>query len=555
MNILRPENQTKKYDALFTDIDSGRIKIPKFQRSFVWEKDQSAKLIDSLIKGFPIGTFILWQTTEELRNFKNIGNIQLPDAPMGEPVKYVLDGQQRITSLYAVKKGVIFTVEGKDIDYKDICITLDDDVDSEEQLVLTEQNKNGRFISVFDLLNNQITDYIGHYSNDEIKKIDVYKNRLTTYDFSTVLILDYPLDIACEVFTRINTGGTELTLFEIMVAKTYDVNRDFDLAEKYEKLLNSKNNGKDLEDANYDTLPAQTILQCVSACIQNHIQRREILKIKKNDFIDAWEPVINALFCAVDWVRSQMRIPVSELLPYNILLLPITYFFYKNQLHEPDEKQALMLQQYFWWASLTSRFSSAVETKIDQDINKIDAILNGTSPVYRGEELQLSFDDLKYKWFSPGDAQCKAILCLLAYHTPRRFDTDAIVQIDNSWLRWSSSKNYHHFFPRAHLKNKGFEDWQANSVLNITIVDDTLNKKKIRARAPKDYMNEFKKVNKKIEQTMKSHLIDDLSEFGIWSDDYEKFLEKRGERVLEELEKWLNPGEGIASAIQPRNDN
>jgi hypothetical protein len=548
VKVLRPENQTKKYDALFTDIDEGRVKIPKFQRSFVWEKDQSAKLIDSLIKGFPIGTFILWQTNEELRNFKNIGNIQLPEAPMGEPVKYVLDGQQRITSLYAVRKGVIFTVDGKDIDYKDICINLDDDVDSEEQIVLTEQNKDGRYISVFDLLNNQITDYIGHYSNEEIKKIDVYKNRLTTYDFSTVLILDYPLDVACEVFTRINTAGTELTLFEIMVAKTYDINREFDLAEKYEKLLNSKNNGKDLEDADYDTLPAQTILQCVSACHQGHIQRREILKIKKNDFIDAWEPVVNALFCAVDWVRSQLRIPVSELLPYNVLLLPITYFFYKNDLHEPNEKQVLLLQQYFWWASLTNRFSSSVETKIDQDLNKVNEILRGESPSYRGEEIQLSFSDLQYMWFSPGDAKCKAILCLYSFYNPRRFDNDGLVHVDNSWLRWSNSKNYHHFFPRAYLRNKGYEDWQANSMLNITIVDDTLNKKKIRARAPKDYMKEYKKNNKKIVDTMKSHLIDDLDGYGIWSDDYGAFLEQRGSRVLAELEKRLNPGDGINPA-------
>ncbi len=104
--MLQPENQTKKYDFLFTDIDTGRIKITKFQRDFVWTKEQSAKLIDSIIKGFPIGTFIFWKTNEELRHIKNIGNVILPEPPTGEPVSFVLDGQQRITSLYAVRKGV-----------------------------------------------------------------------------------------------------------------------------------------------------------------------------------------------------------------------------------------------------------------------------------------------------------------------------------------------------------------------------------------------------------------------------------------------------------------
>ena len=384
MNIMQPQNQTKKYDFLFTDIDSGRIKIPKFQRDFVWTKEQTAKLIDSIIKGFPIGTFILWQTNEELRHFKDIGNIKLPDPPEGEPVKYVLDGQQRITSLYAVRKGVIFTVDNKEVNYKDICINLDNEVENEDQNVLTDPLPDARIISVFDLLNNQITDFIGNYSNDEIKKIDTYKNRLTNYDFSTIVIVDYPLDVACDVFTRINTGGTELTLFEIMVAKTFDVKRNFDLAERYDVLVNSKNNGKDLEDADYDTVPAITVLQCISACLQGKIRRGDILRIKKNDFIDSWPDVKSALFGAVDWARTQLRIPVSELLPYNALLIPITYFYYKNDLKEPSEQASLLLQQYFWWASLSNRFSSATETKIEQDLHRIDDILKGEKPSYRG---------------------------------------------------------------------------------------------------------------------------------------------------------------------------
>ena len=94
--MLQPENQNKKYEHLFTDIDTGRIKVPMFQRDFVWTNEQTAKLIDSIIKGFPIGSFIFWQTRNGLRHIKNIGNVTLPDVPKGEPALYVLDGQQRI---------------------------------------------------------------------------------------------------------------------------------------------------------------------------------------------------------------------------------------------------------------------------------------------------------------------------------------------------------------------------------------------------------------------------------------------------------------------------
>ena len=71
-------------------------------------------------------------------------------------------------------------------------------------------------------------------------------------------------------------------------------------------------------------------------------------------------------------------------------------------------------------------------------------------------------------------------------------------------------------------------------MFNITIVDDYLNKRKIRARAPSDYMEEFAKSNAKIRETMQTHLIDDLEAVGVWSDDYGTFLRKRADAVEEE---------------------
>jgi hypothetical protein len=200
-----------------------------------------------------------------------------------------------------------------------------------------------------------------------------------------------------------------------------------------------------------------------------------------------------------------------------------------------------LLAQFFWWASLSNRYSSAVETKMAKDLERVDTILAEEPPSYRGEEINLSIDSLRYKWFSTGDAFCKAILCLYAYQIPRSFKNDGLIKIDNSWLKTSISKNYHHFFPRAYLRGKNWPDWKANCILNITIVEDHLNKHAIRAKAPADYMKEFKKSNKRLGDTMKSHLIDDLDRYGIWRNDYDAFLNERGQRVLEELNSRLNP--------------
>src|SRR5438445_9246854 len=221
--MLQPENQTKKYEHLFSDIDSGRIKIPRFQRDFVWTNAQAAKLIDSIIKGFPIGAFIFWKTREELRHFRNIGNALLPETPRGDAASYVLDGQQRITALYAMRKGVRISKEGQEIDYRQISIDLGGDPDADSDVVTPEPSADSPFITVHELLTGSAAELANKYtSTDLLNRIDVYRRRLTGYDFSTIVIQDYPIEVACEVFTRINTGGTELTLFEIMTAKTYD---------------------------------------------------------------------------------------------------------------------------------------------------------------------------------------------------------------------------------------------------------------------------------------------------------------------------------------------
>jgi len=68
----QPEPRNKKYRDLQSEIEKGEIKIPKFQREFVWSLDSTAKLLDSILKGYPIGTFIFWETSERLNSIRNI---------------------------------------------------------------------------------------------------------------------------------------------------------------------------------------------------------------------------------------------------------------------------------------------------------------------------------------------------------------------------------------------------------------------------------------------------------------------------------------------------
>lgn len=539
--LLRPENQNKQYEALFLDIDNGQIKLPMFQREFVWDKEQSAKLIDSILKGFPIGTFIFWKTREDLRSYKEIGNHKLPEAPEGDYAHYVLDGQQRITSLYAIRKGIRITKDGKEIDYKDIYVDLDYQAKVDEQIVVASKAEGKTYVSVHDVLTKKMSSFYKSLSSDQAEAIEDYKTKLTTYDFSTIVIKDYPIDIACDVFTRINTGGKTLTLFEIMVAMTYDDKKGFDLAEKYEELIDGTDDDDDcLSKAKFETIPETTVMQAVAAVTSGTIRAKDILKIKRDDFVENWEPTKAALFTAVDFIRSEMRIPVSQLLPYPVLLVPISYFFHLTKNKKPSTEQIALLEQFFYWAGLNWRYSSAAETKVGEDLKKMQEIAKEKGPKYPRDEIGVDADTIRDTWFSTGNAFTKTVLCLLAAQRPKSFDTNGEVLLDNSNLKIASSRNYHHFFPKKYLA-KHAPDEEANWIANITLIDAYSNKHKISAKAPSDYISKFSKKNRKLKESLSSHLIGDIDEFGIPEDDYAIFLEKRSALIAEALNDKLDP--------------
>lgn len=533
------ESADKSYTTLLAEIETGQIKIPQFQRQFVWDLALSAKLIDSILKGYPIGTFIYWRTNERLRSVRNIGNINLPEPKNGEFINYVLDGQQRITSLFAALKGeVIQKGHEKKEDYSNIYIDLD--AKSEEDIVIVDiQGKiQNTYIKLTNLMFEKSKIIFNKYDEKYHDKIEKYKEILQAYQFKGINLKEAEIDIATEVFTRLNVGGKDLSLFEIMVAKTYDVTdpkKPFDLYDKFQYFL------KEVKNKKYDTISSANILQLISLIIARECKRKTILKLDKKEFIGKWDEAVAAIKSSMDFFKSY-GIPVSRLLPYNTLIVPFAYFFHKHP-NPPTGKKLNLLIDFFWRVSIGFRYSSAVESKLVQDIDKIDKILEEIQPKY---EWAIDYSPefiRKNGYFATGRSLIKAILCLFAMQKPRSFDNNLDVNIDNSWLKIASSKNYHHFFPKSYMqKNQpNWEVWQVNHIANITIVDDYLNKHKIRAKKPSVYMYEFKNTNNEISKTMQTHLINDLDSFGIWDDNYSNFFEQRILAISQGLSQKIIP--------------
>ena len=319
-----------------------------------------------------------------------------------------------------------------------------------------------------------------------------------------------------------------------MVAKTYDEEKKFDLSEKYDDLIDK------LANIGYETISSSTVLQSISVCLVKDCTKKRILKLKRETFIEKWNDVISAFESAVDYFRSFYRIPVSQLLPYDSLLVPFTYYFY-NHKDKPIGDQQKLLQDYFWRCIINQRFSSGTESKLTQDIERIDKILIDERPDYE-ESVDVSPESIKSKgFFSVGSAYIKGLLCILAYQQPKSFIDNSLVTIDNSWLKIATSKNYHHFFPKAYMKKNqpDVPEWLVNHIANITIVDDFLNKRSIRDRAPSKYIGEYQEMNPELITSLKSHLIGDPETSGIAKNDYTTFFMHRLEALSSELKSRL----------------
>ena len=373
-----PEPQTRTFSGLIEEIKKGQIKIPQFQRDFVWTIQKSAGLIDSILKGYPIGTFIFWRTKDRLRSIRNLGGQQLPEPEEGETIDYVLDGQQRLTSLYACLNGIPVSREnGKDDDFSKIFINLKSE--ENELIVVTEKDDEAKsFISILDLLAGDFT-VLGSYPKKYHEKLKLYQDRIKSYQYSIIQIKDASISVATEIFTRINVGGKPLSVFEIMVAKTFDHDKDFDLSEKYQQLIEK------LGRVNYETISDTTVLQTVSIIISGECKKQAILGLDKNEFIETWNGAADAIERTVEYFRSYYRIPVSQLLPYNAMIVPFAYFFF-NHKDRPTGNRQKYLRDFFWRCSLSGRYSSGMESKLAQDVKRIDKILDEKLPSYDGAD-------------------------------------------------------------------------------------------------------------------------------------------------------------------------
>jgi hypothetical protein len=514
-----------KIDKLISHVAEGDIKIPAFQRRFVWEQEQVIELLDSIYHDFPIGSILLWNSGEKLKATRNICGFCIPDRAESYPVNYVLDGQQRLSTIYAV-----FCSDRRQSDEGSVTADLeafDIDFELDSRKFRPKADGDARrpsfpLKSLFD-----ITAFVNALKALPEKYHDVVKElhtKFNNYEVPIVTITKRSKSEVGVIFERINSTGTKLTTLDLMVAWTWS--EDFHLQEEIHELLEA------LEAKGFGDLPEKTILQCLSAIIQKSTSTKAILELKPTMVHDKFELLVSSMEKAIDFLATPLKAS-RDFLPHVQQLIPLTFFF--SRVNSASSDQAKWLTQWFWKTSFSRRYSAQTDEKMDADIALFEQLLSGNTEGLGKYSYTITADQLIKQKFTKSSPIVRAFLLLLAQSQP--FDLVNGTRVDlGKALSEYNSKEYHHIFPRAHLKSRQFPPDKINSLCNFCFLTSDSNKK-ISSKAPSEY---FAKVipHGKRAAILESNLMP-LNKDVYEKNDFEAFLKLRSQKVVEFLDKQL----------------
>lgn len=349
--IRDPKPEVQRIEVLASRILDGDILLPKFQRAFVWDRSQILELLDSIMNNYPIGSVLLWLTTQRLRSEKSIAGLAIKDRALEYPVNYLLDGQQRLSSIC----GVLFW----------------DSQDKNSQWNVAYDLRKQQFfhantiddLPLHQVRINKLPDAAAFFkhvagldtlaSEDKVvlkERAEELFKRFKDYSIATVTLSDMPIGSVAPIFERINSTGTRLTMVDLMRAATWS--EEFDLVDAIdEDILGA------LKDKGFGSIDRKSVLRNFSAASGRSFTADGIDDLRNCDIAQlklAAQTTLVAYKKAVNFFATEMNIPNSNVIPYVNQMVIFAEFF--RVCPKPTKAQRDEIIRYFWKTSLTGYF-------------------------------------------------------------------------------------------------------------------------------------------------------------------------------------------------------
>ena len=580
-NLFTPKAIT--LDSLLPDIDKHEVALPEFQRPWVWEPAMVRELLISVAYRYPAGSLLTMPVKTvsfALRPFEGSGNNlkRTPDM-------MVLDGQQRLTSLYQSlysDKGIFY--RGRDFHfYLDIEVLMADPdgievgdpyfdkalfyvaADRANKLVRYEGLTARYELTTYDqeleagtlpLCWTFNADRLAKWKDDYLLKrasdLSTYRtfsqkwdrlvkpwlDRIRTYPFPVVeLRADMPLSAICHIFEKVNSTGVPLDVFDlctaILWAQGYELNREW---QTMKALLQPYLPMQPLSGTYYlqgiallDGLERKRANPTVSV-----LCRKQDLMALKKPAVERWWKVLAEGYKAAGKFMADQGILSERILPYSTLIMPLGAIF-AEILHQGGDvavgRAWQKMRQWYWCCVFSQRYSSQVETLGALDFEQVLNWLNGGAEPDVVRTFYFRADTLQ-EVTSLRNAVYKGVLCLLAQQGARDFGGGSLLSVN---VFFQTQQDHHHIFPKAALARLGVTDKRLDSIVNKTLINATVNKS-IGGRAPSHYVQMLRNnlTPTTADSVLQSHLVDPNVLAG---DNWNAFLYDRREKLRQLIEE------------------
>lgn len=589
-------DDTQRHTESLLDIVKGiqkkNILLPEFQRDFRWDLQRTCDLFDSLIREIFIGTVIYGKPSFgmalreiDTRPRKGEGSrraltiLHLSDDEIKrrtstENLRIVLDGQQRITSLYrALMPGHddIFMVLWEGLDISEV--TKDTPLESILQGVFAEEREGAVAVRLSDAFRAENEgggedEFIdGLFANTKHAKelqgqgaahenakrlyrratrklIDLYKREKMV----SFYLLDMQLEKFCLFFERSNSRGVQLDFTDILAAKLYG---KFNLRKEIEKIQTEH----DLK-----ALPRELIVRAVAYFCRTegreigsperqsiNIDRQSILRnLSAEDFKRHWGDTCRAYKESLGYLLRQNYILSPEWIPSETMIIPLMVFMREIQGYERmNEFQRSFLEFWFWASVFSNRYSTSSNEVVITDSNILAAVAKRTAPKIdrawfaRLRPIVATPEDL-FDYSKGSGVIYRGVLNLIGYASGGFYDWSSVQKTD-----MSSKLEDHHIFPRAFIDGNSKldipeqdADELVDCVVNRTLIPKITNIR-IGKKSPFKYLTELREKNPNLDACLDAHLVPrSLATEDSGSVTFKKFLDTRAKSIFDLIVKY-----------------
>lgn len=512
---------------LFRWFDRRSLAIPEVQREFVWNAKRACSLLDSIYRGYPVGTVMIWRTGRERQTMLRQALHVLPafDATQNKQIFFLLDGQQRLSVLHNIRVGGTVTNEsGREIRFGDIFFSLESN--EEARFFYFRRHDPLCHFRVADLLRG-ICKPKAAYKRKELAEC---RRRLLDYRLPVVFTDTKEVEHVRQTFIRINGQGMRITEAD----KAFSQAQKVGPLHRFHTLRAQMASGFSAlgKEIYWNTL--------VLARGHRSLGQKSIARlsrdIEKTEEAERWfkkeEPKLaNAIRKACDYLQNTFGVRSLEFLPSENMIAVLALFFHANGA-QPTATQAKQIRLWFWYVAVAQRYVGAsYERHILDDADFFKTLGQKRKGNYRIEE-RAPMHKLRLGIYNAGGALPKAYRLLLMRCEPRYISNGEPIPLDEASAS-GNRKQLHHIFPKAFLKKAGVPEETQNLICNICYLAAHDNQS-FGGKAPKVYLEEYRR-RKHFARVMKSHLIPYVRDSPLWGTKsnrgFRQFLDERAKLI------------------------